>query len=460
MQVQPTSFVRNAFLNFLGQLVPAVIGAAAVPFFLRGLGTERFGVLSLGWLILSYFTMFDLGLGRATAKYLSQALVDGTGKQIRQLVWTAMTIQALLGFLGAFLIVVLTPALVGQVFKISPQLVGEARISFYLLAVAVPAALLSGPVSGVLEAKQRFDVLNAVRVLSGALIALFPLAGLLFSLSLPGVVALLVLARLAAFGMLAAVTLRAAPEVKRYALCLSLLPRLLSFGSWVMVSNLAWPLLFYLDRFLISWLVGIKEFAYYQIAHQVINVTQFAAAGVAGAMFPAVSRAEAKGSREDIGRLYRHSLKTVGLIMTPVYCALAALSESILGLWIGGGETKRAADALRVLAAGGLAVSVLQVPYTLLHAVGRADVTAKMYLIQVLSYPALLWLLIAKWGLVGASAGWSARAWVFGTALLLRCREVLHEGRDLASAHTGIAEAVTRGGDAGRARGTGSASGR
>jgi len=59
---------RNTLLNLLGQAVPLLVGVLTIPFIVHGLGTERFGLLSLAWVILGYFTIFDLGLGRATTK--------------------------------------------------------------------------------------------------------------------------------------------------------------------------------------------------------------------------------------------------------------------------------------------------------------------------------------------------------------------------------------------------------
>jgi O-antigen/teichoic acid export membrane protein len=42
------------------------------------LGVERFGLLSIAWVVLEYFVIFDCGLGRASAKYVAEALVRTT----------------------------------------------------------------------------------------------------------------------------------------------------------------------------------------------------------------------------------------------------------------------------------------------------------------------------------------------------------------------------------------------
>jgi O-antigen/teichoic acid export membrane protein len=56
---------RNTIWNLIGQLVPLLVGMVAIPPLVRGLGIDRFGLLSLVWVIIGYFSFFDLGLGRA-----------------------------------------------------------------------------------------------------------------------------------------------------------------------------------------------------------------------------------------------------------------------------------------------------------------------------------------------------------------------------------------------------------
>ena len=59
---------RNTGWNLLGMLLPIVVAIFSVPVLIHGLGAPRFGVLTIGWLVMSYFGQFNCGLGRATAK--------------------------------------------------------------------------------------------------------------------------------------------------------------------------------------------------------------------------------------------------------------------------------------------------------------------------------------------------------------------------------------------------------
>ena len=76
-QISGGSLARNTGLNIIGQVVPLLVGLGAIPYVVRGLGTERFGILSIAWVLLGYFSLFDLGLGRATTKFVAECLGRG-----------------------------------------------------------------------------------------------------------------------------------------------------------------------------------------------------------------------------------------------------------------------------------------------------------------------------------------------------------------------------------------------
>ena len=143
LEISGRLLVRNTLLNFIGQAVSILVGVVIIPFIVRGLGTERFGLLSLAWVILGYFTIFDLGLGRATTKYVAEALGKGDRDQVPRLVWTAVMVQAVFGVMGALALVAIAPLLVEHILNIPLELMAEAQTTFYLLALPIPVVLVS-----------------------------------------------------------------------------------------------------------------------------------------------------------------------------------------------------------------------------------------------------------------------------------------------------------------------------
>jgi len=292
MEISGSLIARNAVLNLIGQAVPLVVGVLTIPFVVRGLGTDRFGLLSLAWVVLGYFTIFDLGLGRATTKYVAEALGRGEGNRIPRIVWTSVTVQAFMGAVGAIALMGITDLLVDRILNIPPELVGEARDTFHILALSIPVALVSSSFRGVLEASQRFDLLNAIKIPSSSLTFLLPLLGVYLGLSLPGIIALILAASIVTLMVFVAMDIRIFPELKRYSSSFALFRSLFAFGGWVTVSGVVGPILVYLDRFLIGSILTMSAVAYYTAPYEAVTRLWVIPSSMTMALFPAFSTFE------------------------------------------------------------------------------------------------------------------------------------------------------------------------
>jgi hypothetical protein len=68
---------RNAIYNLVGETVPILAALLAIPVLIRSLGTDRFGLLTIVWMVIGYFGLFDFGLGRALTKIVAEKLGAG-----------------------------------------------------------------------------------------------------------------------------------------------------------------------------------------------------------------------------------------------------------------------------------------------------------------------------------------------------------------------------------------------
>jgi O-antigen/teichoic acid export membrane protein len=417
MEISGRLLARNTILNLIGQAVPLFVAVVTIPFIIRGLGTERFGLLSLAWVVLGYFTIFDLGLGRATTKYVAEALGKGEEEQIPHLVWTAVTIQATLGVLGTLILLGITPLLVDRILNIPSELVAEAKTTFYLLALSIPVVLVSGSFSGVLEAKQRFDLVNAVRVPSSISTYLLTLVGLILGFKLPGIVALIIVARFAALSALVVLALRILPKARQFLASFALFPRLFAFGSWITVTSIVSPVLVYLDRFLIGSLLSMAAVAYYTAPYEAITRLWIIPASLVMALFPAFSALEGTKDREKISMLFARSIKYILLALGPIVLGIMLFAKEALQIWLGPDFAINSTTAFQILSIGMLINSLANTPFALLQGIGRPDLPAKFHLLELPLYVATAWLLVSRWGITGAATAWTLR--VILDALLL-----------------------------------------
>src|SRR5207302_8001981 len=117
---------------------------------------------------------------------------------------------------------------------------------------------------GLLEAYQRFGLINALRIPMGVFSFASPLLVLPFSRSLFPVVGILVVGRLIGWADHLVLCLAIVPGLRRRVAwqgCAA--GPLLRFGGWMTVSNVVGPLMVTLDRFFIGAMVSMSAVAYY-----------------------------------------------------------------------------------------------------------------------------------------------------------------------------------------------------
>jgi O-antigen/teichoic acid export membrane protein len=440
-------------LNLAGEGLPMIFALATIPFVIRGLGSARFGVLALAWAVLGYFGVFDLGIGRAATKFVAEALGRNEAHHVPAIGWSALRAQLLLGTIGGIVLAVLAGPLVTRVLTVPADLTGEALASFYQLSPAIPLVLVSGSLRGMLEAAHRFDLVNAVKVPFSSANSLLPALGVMLGWHLPGIVALLVGARLLAAIIWFLLCVHVFPGMARSAPAQrARLKTLVEFGGWVTVSSIVSPLLVYLDRFMIGSILSMAAVTYYSAPYEMVTRLLVIPGSLAATLFPTFSALTADPQHRGVGPLAARSIKYILITLGPIVVLTMVFAPDIIRLWLGAAMEEHSSGALRILALGVLFNAIAQIPYTLVQATGRPDLTAKFHLVELPIHATLVWLLITRWGIVGAAAAWSIRA-AFDTGLLFAASgkvsslswDVLRTGRVPEAALLIAALAVTAG---------------
>jgi O-antigen/teichoic acid export membrane protein len=402
---------RNWVFNLLGWVVPLSVALVAIPYVVRGLGAERFGVLSIASALLGYFGIFDLGLGRATTKFVAESLARGDTERLPKVVWTSLWSQVMFGTFGTLATVALVPVVVDRFLKISPALVAETRTSLFVLSTSLCIVLTGNALRGVLEAGQMFNVVNYIKVPTNTSMFLLPAVGVFFHLSLPGIVWLLVAARVSATGAYLAACLRFFPALRgHYLPDRSSLRPLLVYGGWVTVSNFITPLLAYVDRFFIGSLVSMSAVGYYSAPYEAINRAWVVPATLAATLFPAFTNLDAGGSKRRLEELWARSLKSLLLISAPTLLVLALFAKQVLRWWLGPEFAAQSTLTLQILAVGMLINSLALIPFSLLQGVGRPDLTGVFSLLEFLFQAGSCWILVRHFGISGAALAWTLRS--------------------------------------------------
>ncbi|HEX5434243.1 MAG TPA: flippase [Candidatus Angelobacter sp.] len=420
---------RNVIWNVVGICSPILVAIICLPILKRALGTERLGIISLAWVVVGYFGMFDLGLSRALTKLVAEKLGQKRTTEIVSLVWTSLFLLAGIGLIGTLIAVWLTPWIVERALKVPLDLQQETMGAFYWICTSIPFIVITAGLRGVLEALQQFRLATWIRVPMGIFSYLGPVAILPFTHNLETILAVLVFGRVMACIAHLLASFYALPELKhRLLFQRSMLGPLLSFGSWMTVSNIVGPLMVTFDRFVIGAMISISAVAYYAVPSEAVMKVTLIPLALMGVLFPAFSTAGAV-DRSRLVLLCDAASRYLFIILLPAIIVLVAFAPDGLRLWLGQDFASKSTTVVRLLAVAVFINAQAQIPYAHLQSAGRPDITAKVHLSEVPIYAVLLFTLVRTMGISGAALAWALRVTLDAVLLFIFSYRLLPENK-------------------------------
>jgi len=368
-------------------------------------------------MVIGYFSLFDFGIGRALTKLVAEKIGADEVDSIPAVVWTALKLMLLLGGIGAAIVALLSPWLAFRVLEMPDSLREEVKNTLFLLAASLPVVIVTTALRGVLEAYQRFDIANRIRIPLGISMFVMPLVVLPVSSSLVVVVAVLVLVRVLSLFAHFAACLRVVPGLRGRSGSSSVLTkRLLGFAGWMSVSNLVSPLMVYMDRFLIGVVVSSAAVAYYTTPYEAVTKLWVVPGALLGVLFPAFATLLATDIERSLV-LFRRAVVLVALLLFAPCLVLMVFAPEGLEIWLGRNFAAHSTVVCRWLIAGVFANSLGQVAFAFIQARGRPDLTAKLHLIELPIYLLGLWYVLPRFGIEGVAAVWTLRMLVDAAAM-------------------------------------------
>jgi O-antigen/teichoic acid export membrane protein len=159
----------------------------------------------------------------------------------------------------------------------------------------------------------------------------------------------------------------------------------------------------YLDRVLIASFVSLAAVTLYTVPYEAMTRLRIIPSSLVGTLYPAFSERGSEEQRIQLQRLYEGSVRYLVLLLVPGILFLVVLGPDLLTLWMGPSFAQQTSVVLQVLALGVLANALAYVPYNLLQALGRPDLTGKFHVLELPLYVVLCALLIPRWGIAGAA---------------------------------------------------------
>jgi len=393
------SIRRNSSYNLIGSAIPLILSLVTVPVYLHLIGAERYGVLAIAWLLLGYFGLFDLGLGRATSFRIA-ALRDAAPQERSDIFWAALVANVAMGCAGGAILWIASGYFFSHLFKVADAIRPEIIESIPWLALSVPVATLTGVLTGALQGREKFLQVNLISTASTIFFQLAPLSvAIFFGPRLFYLLASALLVRAIALLWLMRACHQVITRGSRPKLIFSEISTLLRYGGWVTIASLFGPILYMIDRLTIGVMLNAVAVTIYTIPLQLAQRIAIVPSALTTALFPRLSAS----SEEHQRILGATATRVLCSIMTSPIIVAIFLIQPFLAVWVGTDLAIKAAPIGRILFVGFWANSLALVPFNQLQARGRPDLVTKILIAEIPPYIAGLYFGLREFGLLGCA---------------------------------------------------------
>ncbi|CAH0497934.1 flippase [Novosphingobium sp. CECT 9465] len=408
----------NAVYSIISAAVPAFVSIVTVPIYLKLIGSERYGALMIGWLLLGYFGQADFGIARAITQRIS-ALGQDARKERVAAVWSAVCGVILFSLVSGALVYAASSYFFAGPLKVEAGLRAEMMASRWYLALCIPVIAISSTFAGALMGLERFKLVSFGNLTSSIAMQVLPL-GVAFFIggNLTDLIAAALAGRIIGLVIVGAGAWITFLRDEPFSATWSEFRHLFTFGIWIMLTMIVGPMMTMADRFVIGATIGTAAVAIYAVPFQIASRTVMFPLAISQVLFP---RFAADSVERSLDRC-RDSTVLIGQIYAPMVIGLACLAAPLLDVWIGNALDRQSIIIGQIVLAGFWTNAIASVPYAYIQARGNPRYTALLHVIELPLYTAALYLLHMKFGLIGIAAAFSLRCAVDCLLLMLSAR--------------------------------------
>ena len=358
------SLKKNVLASYVSQIYVTLIGIFMVPFYVKYMGVEAFGLVGFFALLQAWFNLLDMGLtptmARETARFNGGAT---DALSLRRLLRAMEGIFVGVAVLGGAAMMAGSGAIASSWLKVQQLPLTEVQHAIMLMAAIVALRWVCGLYRGAINGFERMVWLGGfnIAVATARFVLVIPFFIYVGASPTEFFAYQLVLAVIEVT-VLVAQTYRLLPKVAaatRTAWQWAPLRGVLKFTLSIAFTSSVWVMVTQTDKLVLSKLLPLSEYAYFTLAVLVASGVLVISGPISGALVPRMSKLAAEGNDAGLVRLYRNATQLVGVIAIPAALMLAFFAEQVMWAWTGDADIARICETLAaefVSGIGGTAV--------------------------------------------------------------------------------------------------------
>jgi O-antigen/teichoic acid export membrane protein len=404
------SLSKHIFANYVGVAVTTLLTFLVVPFYLKWLGADAYGLIGIATMVQAWIMLLNAGLAPVAGRQAAQA--HGGSADWLQTGRFFRTIDCLL--LSASLVIICIVFfsrhwLAEHWLEKNSLGTGTIELSIVLLVATTLIRLASSVSRGVVTNFEEQVWLNINLVIFNSLrfavslpiVFLWPNINVLF-------VWWLLISTLEYLSIQRKISLCMPVQIPYFVFDVTELRKHGKMAATLAVTSGIWIVVTNLDKLLLSGTLSLANYGYFSIATLLASGVLILSQPISQAYQPRLTKAYANGGIDAVCSEFRRCTHWMVLLVFPVGAVIFALPETILFLWTH--DRTVAADAANILR-GYVLGSTLLAAGSLIYAVQVAIGDVRWHLrghliFALILFPTLPWVVIHH-GAIGAAWLWA-----------------------------------------------------
>jgi len=399
---------RNLLAGLANSGWSALVGFAVVPFYIKYLGMEAYGLIGFFMTAQVLFQLLDMGMAPTMNREVARCSASGQLRDAGKLLHTLAVIYWFVAACIAALTVVLASTVANHWLQASTLPPETVVNSLMLMGLVIASRWPVGLYQSVLMGAQRQTISSGINMIM---------------LTLSNFGAVLVLAyispTLEAFFFWQAINGVAYALVIRYKAWLLLqdkskktfnvieLKRIWKFSAGVSAIALTGVLFSQLDKLILSKTLKLEDFGVYILASTVVGSIYVVVTPMFNVMYPRFSALVEMDRTEDLVYIYRLAIGLAASAVFPLAMLFSFFGSELILLWTGSKEAANQAGSIVIFMSFGTALhGVMYFPYALQLSHGRTGLILKNNLILLVALIPLVIFASLMYGALGASIAW------------------------------------------------------
>ncbi len=372
-------FLAASATGFLGTIIAALTVIALA----RLLLPKGYGFFTVTFSIITIVNLLaDTGIGGAVAKYAAELDRD------EDIVWTGFLVDSTIT-LTFFAITIASASLIASGMN---KPIGNLIIicSLYMLPCSFDIFFAR------IQAKRRIELMSALSLGYTALCGFLSVGFVLLGFGVIGAIMGYIIAKL----ITTLITLKTMWVRGRFRWEIG--KKLFRYGLFLYISSLATFATSGLDKIILGFVVAGQTIGEYSVAQGLAGYISYIPMAYGTVVFPIVSKAQADGNEGKIRKIYE-----TGIIGSGIYVILVLIGSFILGGFaiklVFGTTYLPATNIFRVCMFANAFSSITVIALTIMNAMGKPSLSARLVLIQGVTAIILFPVLAVFFGAVGAA---------------------------------------------------------